>query len=257
MDAIETRSPQRLPNTWEVPQELRERFGAKAGRQRAHDFEGHVVLLLHRVPEQGATRRNAVYFWRHKLGEWSCSEGRHGHETLVEHVSKYEDAVEALESRVALAINTEGWFDILATAAPLHRAGVNMADALQAAQQSLPDGARHELQDAADAASEVARDTEMLQQQAQHSIDFLLARQNEMQALASEAQVDAAHRLNVVAAIFLPLATIASVFGMNLPNGMERTTVMMFWTIVIVGLMMGIGVGAKIMRLKSWKPLEW
>lgn len=257
MNAVETRSPQRLPNTWEVPQELRERFGSKAGRQRAHEFEGHVILLLHCVPEQRATRRKAVYFWRHKLGEWSCSEGRHGKETLMEHVSKYEDAVESLESRVAAANSTESWFGILAIVAPLHRAAANMSDALHDAQQHLPDNVRNVLQDAADAAAEVARDAELLQQQAQHSIDFLLARQNEIQALASEAQADATRRLNVIAAIFFPLATIASVFGMNLPSGMERASVMMFWIIVAAGLAMGIAVGAKVMRLKSWKPQEW
>ena len=257
MNTIEVQTPQRLPNTWEVPQELRERFGSKAGRQRAQEFEGHLVLSLHHVPEQRAVRRRAVYFWRHKLGEWSCSEGRHGHETIMEHVSKYADAVEFLESRVAVATTTEGWFAILATAAPLHRAAVNMADALHAAQQHLPEGVRNELQDAADSASEVARDTELLQQQAQHSIDFLLARQNEIQALASEAQADAAHRLNVAAAIFFPLATIASVFGMNLPTGMEQASVMTFWIIVAVGLAMGVVVAAKLMRFKSWKPQDW
>lgn len=253
----EVRRPQRLPNNWEVPQELRSRFGSKTGRQRAHEFKGHVVILLHHPPQARTARRNAIYFWRHSLGEWSCSEGRHGVETLPDHVRKYEDAVESLEKRVASAQSTEDWFAILAVAAPLRRAACNMSDAFHSAQQLMPEGAAAELQEAADAAHEVARDVELLQEQAQHSIDFLLARQNEIQALASEAHVDAAHRLNIIAALFLPLATIASVFGMNVPSGMERASLFIFWLIVMLGVGLGVAVVTSVMRLKSWKPEEW
>ena len=132
-----------------------------------------------------------------------------------------------------------------------------MADALHAAEQWLPAGAESELREASDSATEVARDIELLQEQAQQSIDFLLARQSEIQALAGEAHVEAAHRLNIIAALFLPLATIASAFGMNLPSGMERSPALLFWMIVVVGAGMGVAVVGNVMRLKSWKPEEW
>lgn len=257
METQEIRRLQRLPNNWEVPQELRNRFGSKAGRQRAHELKGHVVILLHHPPKTRAVRRNAVYFWRHNLGEWSCSEGRHGVETIAEHVRKYEKLAESLENQVARAKTTSDWFEVLAVAAPLRRATRNMSDALHAAEQWLPVGAESELREASDAAAEVVRDIELLQEQAQQSVDFLIARQSEIQALAGEAHVDAAYRLNVIAALFLPLATIASVFGMNVPSGMERSSTLFFWTIVVVGVGLGVGVVANVMRLKSWKPDEW
>lgn len=262
MNATEVRRPQKLPGVWEVPQELRSRFGNKTGRQRAHELHEHLVIMLHLPPQvsnsaPGALKRHAVYFWRHNLGEWSCSEGRHGVETLLEHVVKYEDTVESLESRAVAATSTSDWFEILATAAPLRRAACNMADALQSAQHQTPQHVQAELQDATEAAVEVARATELLQEQAQHSIDFLIARQQEVQAAASEVQVETALRLNVIAAVFLPLATIASVFGMNLPNGMENSSRLFFWMIVLLGLGLGVGVGAKLVRLRSWKPAEW
>ena len=259
MNTIEVQRQQKLPGTWEVPQELRNRFGNKTGRQRAHEFREHLVVMLHLPPsfDESAARtqkRHAVYFWRHNLGEWSCSEGRHGAETLLEHVVKYEDAVESLESRAGAATSTNDWFEILAVVAPLRRAACNMADALQSAQHHVPQNVQAELQDATDAAIEVARDTELMQEQAQHSIDFLLAQQQETQARAGEAQVETAYRLNVIAAVFLPLATITSVFGMNLPSGMENSSRMFFWLVVLTGLGIGIGIGATLMRRRSLKP---
>ncbi len=266
MSTVEVQRQQKLPGTWEVPQELRERFGNKSGRQRSHEFHEHLVIMLHlppRIDESTSTlsarpqKRHAVYFWRHNLGEWSCSEGRHGVETLLEHIIKYEDAVESLEGRAVAATSTSDWFEILAVVAPLRRNACNMADALQSAQQHVPQHVQAELQDATDAAIEVARDAELLQEQAQHSIDFLLAQQQETQALASEAQVETAYRLNVIAAVFLPLATITSVFGMNLPNGLENSSRLFFWLVIFLGLGLGLGIGAKLVRLRSWKPAEW
>ena len=47
MNTIEVQRQQKLPGTWEVPPELRDRFGNKSGRQRAHEFHEHLVIMLH------------------------------------------------------------------------------------------------------------------------------------------------------------------------------------------------------------------
>jgi Mg2+ and Co2+ transporter CorA len=48
------------------------------------------------------------------------------------------------------------------------------------------------------------------------------------------------HRLNILAAIFLPLATISSVLGMNLRHGWENADPPAFWVAVGIGAFAGL-----------------
>ena len=51
----------------------------------------------------------------------------------------------------------------------------------------------------------------------------------------------AAHRLNILAAFFFPLATLSAIFGMNLRHGFETEP----WPapfIVLIALGLGIGI---------------
>jgi Mg2+ and Co2+ transporter CorA len=48
------------------------------------------------------------------------------------------------------------------------------------------------------------------------------------------------HRLNILAAIFLPLATISSVLGMNLTHGWEHREHSVFWIAVAIGVFAGL-----------------
>jgi Mg2+ and Co2+ transporter CorA len=50
----------------------------------------------------------------------------------------------------------------------------------------------------------------------------------------------AGHRLNFLAAIFLPLTAVASVFGMSLPSGLENSPTWVFWSVLLFGLLLGI-----------------
>jgi Mg2+ and Co2+ transporter CorA len=59
----------------------------------------------------------------------------------------------------------------------------------------------------------------------------------------------AAHRLNLLVAIFFPIATLSTIFGMNLTHGLESyNKPVAFWGVLLVGFLCGLlltGVVAK------------
>ncbi|MEM7312849.1 MAG: CorA family divalent cation transporter, partial [Planctomycetota bacterium] len=148
------------------------------------------------------------------------------------------------------------WFEILSDIGPLLRAADGVHETLLTAQQLLAESDHDELQPACDLSHEIVRAAELLHQQAQHSIDYLVAQQNEQLARTSQAQASAAHRLNVMAALFFPLATISSVFGMNISHGFENSP-LVFWAILILGGLLGLIIGMTVFKVRSWDPQTW
>jgi Mg2+ and Co2+ transporter CorA len=87
-------------------------------------------------------------------------------------------------------------------------------------------------------ADSIERAADLVYEDAEHGLQYAIAKQGEYQAAAT-------HRLNVMAALFLPLATIAAVFGMNLPHGFEQVdNPMPFMLVLFAGMSMGIVVKA-------------
>jgi Mg2+ and Co2+ transporter CorA len=67
-----------------------------------------------------------------------------------------------------------------------------------------------------------------------------MARQSEEQARSSRRMSIAAHRLNVLAAIFFPVATLTTIFGVNMKHGLEEA----YWPIpFIVCATVGLAAG--------------
>jgi hypothetical protein len=57
------------------------------------------------------------------------------------------------------------------------------------------------------------------------------------------------HRLNPLAAVFLPVSTIGGLFGMNLHNGFENAGPALFWLVTL-----GVGVAGGV--LLAWTRRE-
>ena len=132
-----------------------------------------------------------------------------------------------------------------------------MNDALHKALELTGDEEQQqELQIICDLASEVVRSTALLQVDVQNSIQFNMVQQQEMQARYTQSQSNAAHRLNVLAAIFLPVATISSVFGMNLPSGLESSQ-FMFWITFVLSMFLGGVIGFFVMNVRQVNPQDW
>ena len=239
-----------VPAGWDIPDEIKTRLSAQSGRQRAMAADGHVVVVLHRVPRPRDPRRDGVLFWHNPGGQWECNQGKPGFAKLKQLVEDYNTAIVALERAYDRAHDTDGWFHVLEAVGPLCRAARNLYDTLQEARTSIDDiQQRNELQGPCDMASDVARAAELLQIDARNALDFQIAKQSEIQSRLSRDRTQASHRLNIMASVFRPLAAIASVFGMNLKNGLEASPVWVFWAVLAVGVMLGITISGLLLTV--------
>ena len=112
---------------------------------------------------------------------------------------------------------------ILESVGPLHHAVRNLHATLQAAREAIPDD--RDIIDMRDWAYDLERTLDLLQTNTKHALDYH--------------SVQVANRLNVLAAIFFPMTAIASVFGMNLASGLEGSSVLVFWSVLLIGISLG------------------
>jgi hypothetical protein len=209
-----------LPAGWEVPKEFRERLGDSAGKQRMMEAEGHLLLVLHRPPRIDETQRVGRYFWRKPDGAWQGTEPGGKSITLAAHLAEYADTIERFDKLENEAESAREYFTVMSAVNPLHRAARNLHKVLQEAREAAPDD--RELINYRDRAYDLERSSELLHTDAKSGLDFAVARQAEEQADASHRMALSAHRLNLLAAFFFPLATTAAVLGVNMQHGLEH-----------------------------------
>lgn len=63
-----------------------------------------------------------------------------------------------------------------------------------------------------------------------------------------------ANRLNILAAIFLPLTALAGILGMNLPSGLEGGLAWGFWAVLGCGILFGISLSCWVVRAARGRP---
>lgn len=208
-----------LPPDWTVPAKLRARLGNAAGRQRVLDAEGHMVLVLHAPPSADETGRRGRFFWRDPQGNWRAAPKAERVAKLDEHLNDYRAAIEELEEAEDTARGAHDYFELLDRLAPLARAIRNMYETLQKARETQPDD--RTLIVARDQAYELTRRADLLYEDTKNGLDFAIAWQAEQQADSTYQMSVATHRLNVLVAIFFPIATLMTIFGANLRHGLE------------------------------------
>jgi hypothetical protein len=229
----------RLPSSWQLPESIKKRFGQKrAGKQRAMIAEGHLLLVLHEPPQPQQKEREAVFFWRKPNGEWLYSGKGKGLSTLTRHLEKYELAEEKIVILYDKARNADDYFQILEALSPLLRATQNLHSTLQVAREAIADD--KDIIDLRDWAYELEHSLDLLYNDTKNALDFHIAKQAEAQTKSAIKSVKAGDRLNTLAAIFLPLTAISSVFGMNLPHGLENSPISLFWIVFLLGISLGI-----------------
>lgn len=203
-----------LPQTWSVPEELRKRVGKRAGRQRHMRADGHLLLILHAPPKGDEPERQGRYFWRNPSGAWMSNEFGSGIGALNKHLDQFEDLLANLDRSEEQAKTAEEYFDVLSRVTPLHRSARNLHRVLQDARTECPDCP--DLIDLRDRAYAIERSAELLFEGTKQSLDFIVALRAEEQAKASLRMEASAYRLNLLAAIFFPLLTVASILGVDL-----------------------------------------
>jgi hypothetical protein len=232
-----------LPGTWKVPELFHARLGEQAGRQRMMSADGHLLLILHKIPEPGNPDREPILFWRDPAGGWKSTGSGAGVAELRGLLEDFGKHVDKMEDQMQGTSSSRTYFEILQTTGPLLRTVRNMHTALQQAREAVP-GDRNILV-ARDQAGELERAVELMHADAKNGLEYMVARQTEEQAENSEQLLRAGHRLNMLIALFLPLTAIGSAFGMNMRHGLEGVaTPLLFWGTLFLGLALGFFVKA-------------
>ena len=228
-----------LPSVWNIPEIFHQRLGAKVGRQRLMAHEGHLLLILHEVPEPGVPERQGVFFWREPGGKWHTNVRGNGLPELKALVGRYIARVDALESAYADAKSVDRLFPVLRAITPIVRSVKHAHEVVQAAREAVRDD--RDIINVRDLTGEVVRAAELLNAEARTALEFDIAESAEDQAKANRALAEAGQRLNLLAAVFLPLTAVASVFGMNLESGLEHVAKpVLFWAVLVVGIVVGL-----------------
>ena len=228
-----------LPAVWDVPSRFRERLGERVGRQRAMGHEGHLLLVLHAPPGPDDEERTGRFFWRKPDGTWASDALGGGINALNRHLAEFDELLDVLERQNVAAQSSEDYFRALNSIAPLHRTICHLHQALQQARELVPED--RNLINVRDRAYELERTAELLHTDIKNALDYAVARRSEELARSGHRMAVSAHRLNLLAAFFFPIATLCAVFGVNLQHGLETTSFdpLPFLGVLAIGLVFG------------------
>ncbi len=253
-----------LPAGWQVPGLFRRRLGARVGRQRMMVADGHLLLVLHAPPKPDDVARHGRFFWRSPEGNWTSNEQGTGIHALNKHLDQFEEIIADLDRREEAATTADDYFAVLERLAPIYRSMRNTHQTLDDARKQCPD--YHDLIDIRDRAYGIERTAELLFEETKNSLDYAVAKRAEEQARASQRVEAAAHRLNVLVALFFPIATLSAVLGMDLQTvaavmGMDLDellarglTPMILFGVLVIGLLLGFVLMAIIARPSPSPP---
>ena len=241
-----------LPSDWQVPDLFARRLGDAVGRQRVMTAEGHLLFVLHEPPVAGVSERMGRLFWRDPDGAWRSRGLGDGAQALKRHVAEFAERVDELEKQWQTAGSAEDYFDLLRAIAPLHRTARHLYATLQEARELVPED--RDLINLRDQVGEIERALELLHGDAKNGLEFTVARQAEQQAERTYDMAVSAHRLNLLAAAFFPVATLSAIFsaifGMLLvhPSEQEWSRPALFWCLLGFGLICGLVLARAIAR---------
>lgn len=235
-----------IPDTWGVPERFRQRLGATAGRQRSMVEAGHLLMILHELPKPGDTERNARLFWRAPTGDWKATGAKgNGLTALKQHVEQYRKRIEELDNEIDVATTADQLYQVLRHTSPLARAARYMHRVLQEARDAVDN---REILLLRDIAGDVERISELVLGDAKNALDYLEAKAAEEQTRLARRATAAQHRLNLIAALFLPVTAVGAVLGMNLTNGLEGQNALTFWLVSAAAFGTGFWVRSSVTR---------
>ncbi len=236
----------RIPHNWNVPEAITRHIAEIPGTQRALEGDGHLMLILHKMPAPDSIERELRLFWRNTEGEWASTGLGNGIESLRKHIAEYGDHLRALVEAENNATTADTYFQVRREVTPIYRAAKNLSHAMTRAYELAPDD--RGLLACRNMAASVERNSELLKDDTTYGIDFHMAKQAENQALAS-------HRLNLIASIFFPILAFSSIFGMNLRHGLEdqQGIPWLFWLFVLIGIGIGLGMQSLVFSSSAHK----
>ena len=229
-----------LPHTWTVPDKIRARLGTQAGKQRVMVHDGHLLVILHTVPEPGELTRKAAMFWRAPDGSWKSTgaASKGGIMAIRGHLDLFTTALSTLEERVESAARAADYFAVLHAVAPILRTARALHKTMQEAREAQGNDA--DLITLRDHACDIERAAELVHSDAKNGLEFTIAKRAEEQAEQGAHIAASSHRLNLLAGLFLPVTAVATVFSMNFMHGFEsRFAPWLFWGVLVFSFLLG------------------
>jgi hypothetical protein len=228
-----------IPSTWSLPDELRMRLGTSVGRQRFMIAGKNHLIVAHYVPEHDEVGRRGILFWRDSSGEWRASNGDPGKVALMQHLDRYAKRIEDFDQMESKADSADDYLPILEGLAPIVRSTRNLLDVLEEARKAITED--RSLIDHRDRAYDLSRTADLLYEDAKNSMDVAMVRKADEQAQASHQMALASHRLNLLAAMFFPFATLGAIFGTTLTDNWSWSqTPIPFLLYIAAGIFIGI-----------------
>ncbi len=243
--------PLNIPPNWQLPEEFKSRIGSSVGRQRMMHTDGHLLILAHMVPEPDENSRRGIMFWRTAEGEWKASNGDPGNGAVKMHLDRFAKKLDEYELMESKAQSSHEYLPLLEGLAPIARTMRNFLEVLEEARKSLPTD--RNMIDHRDRAYELSRQAELLYDDAKNSMDVAVVRRAEEQARASHQMTSSAHRLNIMAALFFPFATLGAVFGTTLTDNWSWSQSMLPF---LLFLLLGLATGAVLAVFVSRPPKD-
>lgn len=229
-----------IPANWsDFPDEFRDRLGSSVGRQRCMVAANQLLIVAHHVPEHDEHARRGLLFWMNAQGEWRASNGDPGKAALQMHLDRYAKRVDAYEAEETRAQTADDYLKLLDGLVPIVRSAKNLLATLEEARKEFPK--ERSLIDHRDRAYDISRQVELLYEDSKNAMEVTLIRRADEQTAVTHRMAVAAHRLNLLAAVFLPLATLGSIFGTTLTDNWSWSkTPLGFACFVISGIVLGL-----------------
>jgi Mg2+ and Co2+ transporter CorA len=152
--------------------------------------------------------------------------------------------LDELERRLGKAKTAGERFDLIREARPLARAARNLHAALRDVRTAIPTD--ENVLGARDRAYDVERESSALLEEASAALQLGLAEDTEEQSNASSRIAVESHRLNLLAAVCLPITALGAMLGMNVRTGLEPLPGPWLF-FAIVGTAFGVG-----LALHAW-----
>ena len=208
---------------------------------------GELLIVAHFAPEPDEASRRGILFWKDSQSEWRCSNGDPGKVALGMHLDRYAKRIELYEHQEHAATQADQYLRLLEGLAPMVRSSRNLLEVLEEARKSIPDD--RTLIDHRDRAYDLSRQVELLYEDAKNAMDVAVIRRADEQANATHRMTVASHRLNMLAAMFFPYATLGAIFGTTLTDNWSWSkSPLPFALFLISGLLIGLVLATFIAR---------
>jgi hypothetical protein len=214
-------------------------MGSSVGRQRLMIEGKDILIVAHMVPEHDEKTRRGVLFWRDAEGRWSCSNGDPGDTAIALHLERFSERIDQYELQETKATQANDYLQLLEGVAPLARCIRNFLEVMEEARREVRED--RSLIDHRDFAYDLSRQAELLYEDTKNAMDVAVVRRAEEQATATHQMTVASHRLNLLAALFFPFATLGAIFGTTLTDNWSWSeNYIGFAVFLVVGILFGV-----------------